>query len=114
MASHPVVVDGQIKEMAYQRWLHRARWGLSPLERPFSRFIHQEAVDGLSEALALTFGRPLALFLGGLAAFAGSVIYYTLSLMGGYTYDYSLPLLLLAIGVGTGWLLEIVYYFLHK
>ncbi len=112
-----VKITREIKEMAYQRLLHRARRHMSPYERLMSRVIHQPAVDTIAEVTGKTIGRPSGILGGGVVAFLGTCIYYYLTKHYGYNYNAFVFLLLLILGFMLGWTLELLYRFfkiLHR
>jgi hypothetical protein len=99
----------ELKEMAYQRLLTRARRHMSPYSRVMSRVIHQPVVDSISEVTAKTVGRPSGILGGGLVALAGTSAYYYIAKHYGYNYNSFVFLLLLVIGFMLGWTIELVY-----
>lgn len=106
-------VNKELKDMAYSRTLNRVRQQLSPVNRTFSRFIHQPVVDSLSEGAAKTIGRPSGLFGGGLVALVGTSVYYYVSKHYGYDYNFFVFLILLVGGFVAGWALEILWHLVH-
>jgi hypothetical protein len=110
----PVIINHELKEIAYQRVLKRARRHLSPYSRTMSKVMHQPAIDTASEALGKTVGRPSGLIGGGLVAFLGTSAYYYISKHYGYSYNSFIFLALMAIGFVSGWLIEIIYKLLKR
>ena len=105
----PTFVNRELKDMAYQRLLTRARKQLGAGGRLVSRIIHQPVVDVLSTAAARTVGRPPALLGAGLVGFAGSTAYYYLTRHFGYSYSFTVFLLLLAAGFAAGLALDLAW-----
>lgn len=104
----------ELKTMAYERLLNRARRSLKPSERALSKVMHQPAVEKVSEATAKTVGRPSGILGGGLLAFTGTTAYYYITKHYGYDYNFFVFLALLVGGFVTGWLLELLLYILRS
>lgn len=107
-------VDKQLKTMAYDRLLNRARKQLNPLEKPLSKLMHQPIVDKLSETTAQTVGRPSGILGGGLLALIGTAAYYYICRHYGYSYNYFVFIFLLSLGFFAGWLSEVLLKILRK
>jgi flagellar biosynthesis GTPase FlhF len=99
----------ELKEMAYQRLLTRARRHMRPYSRAMSHIIHQPVVDAVSEVSAKTIGRPSGLLGGGFIALVGTSAYYYITRHYGYNYNSFVFLTLMACGFVLGWMLEIAY-----
>jgi hypothetical protein len=99
----------ELKEMAYQRLLTRARRHMRPYSRTMSHIIHQPIVDTVSEVSAKTIGRPSGLLGGGFIALLGTSAYYYITRHYGYSYNPFVFLALMACGFVLGWMLEIAY-----
>jgi flagellar biosynthesis GTPase FlhF len=99
----------ELKEMAYQRLLNRARRHMSPYSRAMSHIIHQPIVETVSEVTGKTVGRPSGILGGGILALAGTTAYYYIAKHYGYNYNSFVFLLLLVCGFIAGWVLEIFY-----
>lgn len=113
-APGPAYVGRELKELAYHRLINRAQKGLNPVQRPFSRFMHQPVVEKTSEMAARTVGRPSGIIGGGAIALAGSTAYYYLTKHYGYNYNFSVFIILLAGGFTAGWILELLWKVLRK
>jgi hypothetical protein len=85
--NEPPLITFELKEIAYQRLLTRARRHLPTYSRAMSKIIHQPAVDAVSEAVGKTVGRPSGIIGGGLMALIGTSIYYYLARHYGYSYN---------------------------
>lgn len=103
-------INKELKEMAYVRSLNRVRKHLSPPARLLSRAIHQPIVNAASEVAGKTVGRPSGIFGGGLLACIGTLSYYFMTKHYGYTYNYSIFLLLMVGGFILGWLVEVTWH----
>jgi translation elongation factor EF-G len=107
--NEPRFITHELREIAYQRLLKRARRHLPAYSRAMSKIIHQPAVDAVSEAVGKTVGRPSGIIGGGLLALVGTSIYYYLARHFGYSYNSFIFLLLMAVGFALGWSVEVVY-----
>jgi translation elongation factor EF-G len=107
--NEPTFINYELKEIAYQRILKRARRHLPAYSRAMSKVIHQPAVDTVSEVVGKTIGRPSGIIGGGLLALTGTSIYYYLAKHYGYNYNPFVFLLLLVVGFVLGWSVEVVY-----
>lgn len=108
-----VRVTRELKEMAYQRLLTRARRHMSPYSKMMSHVIHQPIINNVSEATAKTVGRPSGIIGGGIVALVGISIYYYITKHYGYNYNPFVFLLLIAVGFVLGWTVELSYKFLR-
>jgi flagellar biosynthesis GTPase FlhF len=109
-----VAVTREIKEMAAERLLIRARRHLSPPARAMSRIIHQPVVDAISEVTGKTVARPSGILGGGVVAFLGTSFYYYIAKHYGYNYNAFVFLLLLVLGFAVGWTVEIAHSVFKK
>jgi hypothetical protein len=107
--NEPTIINHELKEIAYQRVLKRARRHLSPYSRTMSKVIHQPIIDSASEVASKTIGRPSGLIGGGLLALLGTSTYYYISKHYGYNYNSFVFLALMAVGFIAGWTIEVVY-----
>jgi hypothetical protein len=107
--NEPAIINHELKEIAYQRVLKRARRHLSPYSRTVSKIIHQPIVDSVSEVASKTIGRPSGLIGGGLLALLGTSIYYYISRHYGYNYNSFVFLALMTTGFIAGWTTEVIY-----
>jgi hypothetical protein len=105
------LITFELKEIAYQRLLTRARRHLPTYSRAMSKIIHQPAVDAVSEAVGKTVGRPSGIIGGGLMALIGTSIYYYLARHYGYSYNSFVFLLLMLVGFVLGWSIEVTLKF---
>lgn len=113
-AARQAYVNRELKNMAYARLLNRARKQMGPLQKSFSKFTHQPAVDSVSEAVASTLGRPSGLLGAGLLGSAGTAAYYYIAKHYGYDYNYFIFIALLGVGLVAGWTVEILLKTLRK
>jgi translation elongation factor EF-G len=107
--NEPVLINHELKEMAYQRVLKRTRRHLPAYSRAMSKIIHQPAVDMVSEVLSKSVGRPSGIIGGGVIALFGTSIYYYLTREYGYNYNSFIFLILMVAGFVLGWTIEVLY-----
>lgn len=86
----PVLVNKELKNVAYRRTLKRTQGKLAAPERAFSKVIHNPVVEAVSEFGAKTVARPSGVLLGGIFAFAGSAAFLWIVRHYGYEYNYLL------------------------
>lgn len=103
-----------LKHDAYRRTLNKIQSHLSPLERVESRFIHHPTVEIVSDSVAKTIGRPIALLSGSIVALLGSIYVLYLSKHVGFHYNYSLILLLFVGGLLAGLITELILKLVRK
>lgn len=107
-------VNKELKEMAYQRILIRARKKLNAPQRLFSSVIHQPLVDRASEAAAKTVARPSGFLSAGLLSLLGTSAYYYMAKHYGYNYNHFVFIGLLLGGLVLGLVLEMLISLLRK
>lgn len=101
--------DKALKADAYKRSLRRIRTSLNPAERTFSKVVHNKAIDSTSNVAAKTVARPSAFLGAGFGALAGSSLLLYMARQYGFTYNYTVFLLTLAVGLVVGLLLELLW-----
>lgn len=111
---HPVIVNKQLKDMAFSRAMTRTRKKLSPVSRGFSKVIHNSFVDQSSEYVGKTIARPQAMMWGALFAFIGSSALLWITRHYGYEYNYLAVILLFVGGAIAGSLLEGLLHVVRK
>jgi translation elongation factor EF-G len=112
--NEPSFINYELKEIAYQRLLKRARKHLPRYSRAMSKVIHQPVIDNVSEVVSKTIGRPSGIIGGGLMALVGTSIYYVLARHFGYSYNSFVFLLLLTVGFFLGWSTEVIFKMLKN
>ena len=108
--NHPVIVNAQLKDMAFSRAMTRTRKQLSPFSRTFSKVIHNKTVDRASEAIGKTVARPMSVLWGAIFAFVGSSALLWITRHYGYEYNYLAAILLFIGGAILGITIESVRY----
>lgn len=113
-ASHSFGTHKALKAQSYKQTLASIRRHLSKPEKRLSKVIHGQRVEKVSNVGAQTIARPIGLATGGLCAFVGSVVVLYLSRRYGFTYNFSLFLILFAGGYLAGSLLEFIVKLLKR
>ena len=91
-------VSGELKNNTLKRSLRGLQKELRPYQRPFSKFIHNEAIDQISDLGAKTIARPEGLLGGGLAIFLTSLAILLICRYYGYQYNYLIGIASFPIG----------------
>ncbi len=95
-----------LKGDAFKRSLKTVRAKLPAPARAFSKIIHNETVDTISNVGAQTIARPSGVLGGGIVAFAGSLILLYVSKHYGFRYNYLVMIILFVAGFAAGSLIE--------
>ncbi len=103
-------ITASVKKGVYAHTIRNVQSHLSPSERRFSKLIHSESVESLSELGASTVGRSSAIIGGGIFMVIGGA---TLLLMARY-YGFSIPLSTLVALYIIGFIVIAVVDFLIK
>ncbi len=96
----------QLKNDAYKRTMNKIRNDLNPVERRFSKVIHNPVIETISEASGKTIARPSAIIGGGLLSLVGSSAVLYMSKHYGFSYNTFTFFGLFAIGFLAGILIE--------
>lgn len=112
--NHPVLVNKQLKDMAFSRSMTRVRKKLSVPSRAFSKVIHISAVDKSSEFIGKTVARPSSMLTGAFIAFIGTSALLWITRRYGYEYNYLLVVLLFVGGAILGVVGEALWRITHK
>ncbi|MBA2278947.1 hypothetical protein H0V99_00710 [Candidatus Saccharibacteria bacterium] len=102
----PAYINRELKNIAYQRTLKRARSHMSPPARVLSRIMHNPAVEAISEAGGKTVARPSGVLAGGIMAFLGSSASLWIARHYGYEFNFLLFVLLFLAGFFIGLVVE--------
>lgn len=85
---HPVLVNKNLKDIAYSRTMTRVRKKLSAPSRAFSAFTHSPLIDKPSEFASKTVARPSGMLGGALFALGGTLLLLWTVNTYGYEYNY--------------------------
>ena len=106
---HPVLVNKQLKDMAYSRAMTRVRKHLSIPSRAFSKVVHSKSLEKPSEVIGNTVARPSGMLGGAFVAAIGSSILLWVTKHYGYEYNYLAVILLFVIGLTLGLAIEMLW-----
>lgn len=110
----PVLVNRELKDMAYRRTLRRTQSKLSAPSRVFSKIIHQPAVEAVSEVAGKTIARPSGILVGGITAFLGSSLFLWIARHYGYEYNFLLFACFFVGGFFIGLFVELGLYMANR
>ena len=111
---HPVLINKQLKDMAFHRAMTRTRKRLGPVSRKFSKVVHSTAIDKPSEFIGKTLARPQGMLWGAVFAFIGSSLLLWITRHYGYEYNYLAAILLFVTGTVIGTALEFIIRAVRK
>lgn len=109
-----VVVNKELKELAYARILTRTRKNLPLADKWLSKLTHQPVVDKVSILGEKTIARPLGVLAGSILALVGSGVMLYSAKHYGFRYNFLVFLLLFGGGYALGLLLELALVFVKK
>lgn len=108
--AQPVLgVQQALKTAAYKNTLRRVQSELPPMQRTFSKFIHNPTVDTVSDVSSKTIARSVGTLGGAITALLGSIGLLFYSKHYGFTYNYAIIFGLFLAGYLIATLLEGVY-----
>lgn len=99
-------ISKNLKNESYKKTLNIVRADLPASQKIMSKFIHQPAIESISEISAKTIARPSGIIGGGLVALIGSIIILAVARKIGFEVPYSLFAILFIIGFGIGLIIE--------
>jgi hypothetical protein len=111
---HPVLVNKQLKDMAYSRAMTRARKQLSLPSKLLSKAIHSKILERPSELIEKTIARPSGFLGGALSSAIGTSVLLWISNRYGYEYNYLAVILLFVCGMAIGLIIEATTKLLRK
>ena len=104
----------QVKENAYRQTLRATQRKLPKASRRFSKLVHNDVVNAVSEAGAKTVARPSGLLGGSMFAFFGSVIFLYYAKHYGFRYNYLVLFILFALGFIAGAIIELLIWAVYS
>lgn len=111
---HPVLINKQLKDLAFTRSMTRARKKLSAPSKVFSKVVHSSVIDSSSEFIGKTVARPSSMLGGAFVAFLGTSILLWATKHYGYEYNYLLVIILFVAGAIVGVAGESLINLRHK
>lgn len=106
---NPHFAGKQLKDNHLKRSLRKIQGDLKPYQRPFSKFIHNNTVEQMSEISEKTIARPNGLLIGGLVSFLTSITVLIACKYYGYEYNYFIGLISFPVGFIIGLLGELIF-----
>jgi flagellar biosynthesis/type III secretory pathway protein FliH len=97
------------KEQSFDNTMHEVRTQLSPLNRSFSKVIHQPAIEKTSEVIGSTLARPNAILSGSLCAFILTAALYIIARFNGYPLSGTEAIASFVVG----WLIGLLFDYLR-
>lgn len=78
-------INNRQLDSSYKRTMKQTQNSLPPISRLFSRFIHNEVVEKISNFISSTIARPNAILFGSIFAFVVTLVTYLVAKSMGYT-----------------------------
>lgn len=97
------------QKISFSRTMTRVRKRLNVAEKPFSKVIHNPTVDKVSEVAGRTVARPSSMLGGAFFSLIGTSALLWITNHYGYEYNYLVVILLFAVGMVAGLLIEVLY-----
>ncbi len=94
--------------------LNRVRKHLKPAERNFSKVLHNQTVDTVSNVAGATVARPSGLMWGGVFSLLSSLILYIMARHYGFEYSFFVGIIFFVGGFALGLLLEVLSKIFRK
>ena len=105
-SSHHTITN-QEREAGFEQTMAEVRKHLPRSARPFSRFIHKQTIEQLSEIVGTTIARPNAILGGGITAFVVVLGAYFYAKFAGFQLSGSETIIAFVIGWGIGLLFDL-------
>lgn len=99
----------ELKRRSFDKTMEKIQSQLPPVERAFSKVIHQKSVEKISNASGRTIARPSGILGGGVSTFLGSAVVLYLAKYYGFSYNYTIFIMLFGIGFVAGLLIEVLF-----
>lgn len=97
------------REASYERTMDEVRSQLSAPSRAFSSFIHNPAVEKVSDAVGSTVARPNAILSGAVVAFLFTLVVYVVARLYGYPLSGAETI----AAFGLGWIFGLVFDYIR-
>lgn len=94
---------------SYKKTMKQVQSELSPIDRAFSKFIHNKAVERVSDAVGATVARPNAILVGSIAAFVFTLAIFLVARYYGYPLSGTETI----AAFGLGWLVGLLFDYLR-
>lgn len=100
------VIGSELRDRTLHQEIKHIQKQLPPLQKSFSKVVHNPVIDTLSEVSSKTLGRPSGLLSGGAASLIVSSLALFISRYYGYRYNFLVGLLAFVGGFFLGLLIE--------
>jgi hypothetical protein len=107
-------ITKQIKAQTYKKTMSNVQKNLPKWQANFSRLIHQEKIESISEIGAKTIARPSGILAGSLIALMGGVLIVVVANRVGFSITPFVFIVLFIFGYLVGMVAELVFKFLKK
>lgn len=104
----------RIKSQQYKKTVAEVQKSLSPSQQRFSKFVHQPAIEKVSEVGAKTIARPSGILGGALFALIGSSLVLYVARHIGFEVPNTIFIVLFIFGFIAGLLIELTLYTIRK
>lgn len=94
---------------SYKKTMKQVQGELSPIDRAFSKFIHNKAVERVSDAVGATIARPNAILVGSITAFVFTLVIFLVARYYGYPLSGTETI----AAFGLGWLVGLLFDYLR-
>jgi hypothetical protein len=105
--------NAELQKVTVRNTLSKVRRQLPARDRAFSKVIHQETIDKLSDITGKTVARPVSFMFGGFFGLVGSSVVLYLSRHYGFKYNYITFIVFFIAGMVLGWIVELLYRLMH-
>jgi hypothetical protein len=99
-----------MKENSYKEELAKIQNNLKGTSKAFSKFIHNKSIEQISEVGAKTIARPSGLLGGSIVTFFGSLVVFWMAKYNGFSYNFSVMIILFVGGFLLGSILELTMW----
>ncbi len=106
--------QGTLKRNSFNKTMANVQAKLPPVERTFSKIVHQKNIEAISNFGGKTAARPSGVLGGGLVACIGTIVVLYFAKKSGFEYNYTLFIALYVIGFGGGILFELAIRLLNR
>jgi hypothetical protein len=107
-------ITRQLKAQTYKNTIKNVQQSLPKMQANFSKFVHQQNIESISEVGAKTVARPSGIFAGSLFALIGSVIIIVVAKRIGFTITPIVFMALFLVGFLVGLMIELLFKTIKK
>lgn len=105
---HKRTITKKDKEQSFNATMREVRTQMSPMNRAFSKIIHQPAIEKTSEFIGNTIARPNAILSGSLTAFLFTASFYLIARFNGYPLSGSETIASFVVGWCVGLIIDYI------